>query len=381
MTGDDVLIVGGGVIGCIIARDLAKDHEVCVLERDGIAAGATGLSAGLIAPTLFYADLPAAARCANEFFRDFDGTEHFSFTRRERLDLIAPDDADDARDRADRLADEGFPVSFWETDTIADAYPTLRTSAFAGAVRYGDTGWVDPYSYATALQADAERRGATFEIGTAVTGLLVEDGAVRGVRTDEGNRRASTVIVTAGWRTGAVVAEAIKIPVLPYRTQCVVLDPSRDVSDTLPLVRVGSENVYFRPEHNGDLLVGGGRSLVDDPTRVNPDADEAFRNRVADVIPRLIDGFEDAGVVDGWAGVDGATPDGRPIIDAGGDLSSGLVVATGFNGLGVMSSPIAAAAVRGLVTEDAPPVPLDPFGLDRFETRSLEFDLRSTSDL
>ena len=122
------------------------------------------------------------------------------------------------------------------------------------------------------------------------------------------------------------------------------------------------------------MLVGGGYGLVD-PTAASEAADERFRNHVAEAIPRLIDGFDDAGFVIGWAGVDSGTPDGRPVIDT---ISERVVVATGFSGLGVMASPIAAGAVRALVTGESETVPLEPFRHDRFE--GTEAGVRFTSD-
>ena len=174
----EVLIVGAGVIGCAIARELALDHEVRVLDRNGVAGGATGRSAGLIAPTLFFGNLPETARYANAFFERFDGTGEFSFTRRERLDLVgagvdtdsagsegdegstggegaAGNEADEerkARKRAARLYEQGFPVRYLDGAAIEARHPAFDADSFAGAVRYGDTGWVDPYTYTIELR-------------------------------------------------------------------------------------------------------------------------------------------------------------------------------------------------------------------------------------
>ena len=156
----EVLIVGAGVIGCAIARELALDHEVRVLDRNGVAGGATGRSAGLIAPTLFFGDLPETARYANAFFERFDGTGEFSFTRRERLDLVgagvdtdsagsegdegsaggegaAGNEADEerkARKRAARLYEQGFRVRYLDGAAIEARYPAFDADSFAGAV-------------------------------------------------------------------------------------------------------------------------------------------------------------------------------------------------------------------------------------------------------
>ena len=63
-----VAVVGGGVIGCTVARSLACDHDVTVFERQSIASGATGLAAGEITTVPSYTDFPAVGAYAMEFF-------------------------------------------------------------------------------------------------------------------------------------------------------------------------------------------------------------------------------------------------------------------------------------------------------------------------
>lgn len=252
---------------------------------------------------------------------------------------------------------------------------------FAGAVEYRDTGWVDPYSYATALAGDARERGATVRTGTTVTDLLVEDGVVAGVETNRGSDHADEVVVAAGWRSRDLLADIVELPLRPYRTQCVVLEPDEPLSESFPLVRVRSEHLYMRPEHNGDLLVGGSPHLTDDPEGASSNADESFRTLCAETVPDLFYGFDDAGVVNDWAGIDAATPDARPIVDAPANAPDGLVVATGFNGLGVMLSPVVGPAARELLGGTPAPFPLDPFDLGRFEGAGADFGLTSTSDV
>lgn len=377
----DVVIVGAGVIGSIAARELAPDHDVLVVDRTGVAAEATGLSAGLVSPTLFYGDIPDAARHANEFFREFDGTHQFSFTERERLDLVRGDRLEAARETVDQLTAEGFPVSYLSADEAEQRHPSFDVSRFDGAVLYGDTGWVDPYSYATALKEDAEAHGARFETGVTVTDVLDERGEVTGVETDDGVRGADHVVVAAGWRTDELLGDDLDLPARPYRTQVVVLELDDGLPDDFPLVRVGSQELYMRPEHNGDLLVGGSHHTLDEPRGASRNADEEFQMQVADVVPTFLNGFDRAGIVNDWAGVDTGTSDGRPIVDTPEQGPDGLVVATGFNGLGVTISPVAGALVRGLVTDESPPFPVDPFRLNRFESADGTFDIHYTSEI
>jgi len=377
----DIVVVGAGVAGSVAARELAPDNDVALLESRSVAAEATGRSAGLIAPTLFYGDRPAVASHANKFFRDIDGTGQFELTERNRLDLVTDQETDEARETARQRRDAGFPVTYLDAATVRERYPQFRMNDFAGAIEYRDTGWVDPYSYAHALVDTARDRGATVETGTRVTGLVVDGDQIEGVETPDRQISADAVVIAAGWRTRQLVADHVRLPLLPYRTQCITLDPDSPLPEGFPLVRAGDAHLYMRPEHNGDLLVGGGREVLKDPESAGTELDAAFRRTVAQRVPEMLEGFDHAGVVNGWAGVACGTPDAYPIVDAPLEAPDGLVVATGFNGLGVMLSPVVGPLVRAQMTDETAPFSLSPFALSRFEDRTADFPLQSTSEV
>ncbi len=377
-----VVVIGGGIAGCQAARELASDHAVTLLERDNVATGATGLSAGLIAPTLFYSDRPAIARYATDFVRRLDGAYGFEFYERHRLDFVTPAERSEAEATAAALADEGFPVTYLDASMVADRHPQFDLSGFAGAVRYEDTGWVDPYTYTSAVRAEAEDEGARIETGVTVTNIRTDGSGVTGVETARnGSYPADSVVVAAGWRTPQLLPDSVTIAARPYRTQCLVLNPESPLAEDFPLGRIGDEHLYFRPEHNGDLLIGGGHELISDPRAVSTDADESFRLDVAAFVSSFIDGFEAAGFVNGWSGVDTASPDTRPLIGPPPDGPDGLVVATGFNGLGVMISPVVGPVVRHHLTGSSTPFSSEVFDPGRFGSVGDEFEYVSTSEI
>lgn len=370
----DVVIIGAGVSGCASAYELAPDHEVLVVDKGQVAGEASGLAAGLIAPTLFYSEYPDVARHANAFFRSFSGTGAFEFYERPRIELIPPEKQVAGREMAARLAEEGFPVSFHEKDAAAKRYPKFDFSIYPGIVEYRDAGWLDPYTYTTALGEAARERGAEFRTGIAVEEFVLESGSVVGLETEAGTVHAESVVVATGWRTADLLEEFVSMPVVPFKLQCLTLDPPFELDDRFPLGRVASEEIYFRPEHNGTVLFGGGEYVEERPESIvtGGNIDESFRNHIAATVSTFLDGFDDAAVVRGWSGVDAATPDALPIIDAPDALPDGMVVATGFNGLGMVNSPVAGTAVRALVTGESCPFSLSTFVLDRSESDEIE---------
>lgn len=400
-----VVIVGAGAVGCATARELASDHDVLVLDSTGIASEASGLAAGLTAPTLFAFETPAVAERANRYLEDFSGTGEFVYHQRSRFEFARPAGEAAARERAERMADYGFPVEYVPAEAVQERHPRFDLDGFAGAVEIGDAGYVDDtYVYTRALARDAERMGAEFTTAEVV-GPVVEDGEVTGVETTEGRVDAAVAVFAAGWRTADLVSDVASVPVRPFLLQAASVDPNGALGDGFPLGRLPAEAVYFRPQRNGRLRLGGGERLLDDPlshTAGVTDAEEtearmrrtgdtaqeavadgvdpAFADRIREAVPLFVDGFDaadDVRIEAGWCGVDGATADGEPVIDAPETAPDGLIVATGFNGLGITKSPVAALHVRSLVTGEPSPFPAEKFALDRLpETR--EFDLTDT---
>lgn len=402
----DVIVVGAGVIGCAVARELAGDHDILVVDKSGIGSGASGMAAGLTAPTLFSYDRPAVARHANEFLRAFSGTEEFTYRTRSRMELIYPEDEAVAREQADEMAADRFPVSFRPAEEIESQHPAFDLRQFAGAIEIGDAGYIDDtYVYTRALARDAKNRRAEFLTDREVSSVAFDGDVAVGVETANGTISGSRVVVAAGWRTRQLLDDVLPVPIRPFLLQAASIDLDGDLDTEFPLGRVPAESVYFRPQNNGRLRVGGGEYLVDDPAGhaagvtnaedveaemeregetaqevVDNGIDEKFRTRVKETVPLFIEEFDspaEVNIATGWGSVDAATADGEPIIDAPSGAPDGLILATGFNGLGITKSPVAAAGVRAVVTGEEPPFSLDQFALDRLPD-SLDFTLQDT---
>lgn len=402
----DVIVVGAGAIGCAVGRELAADHEVLIVDKGSVGGGASGMAAGLTAPTLFSYDSPGVAEHANEFLREFSGTEGFKYHARPRLELVYPEDEGIARDQADEMASYGFPVSFVAAEEVATRHPLLDMERFAGAIEIADAGFIDDtYVYTRALARDARNRGAEFLTGVEVADVTVSGENVVGVETPDQSIEGANVVVATGWRTRAFLADVVEVPTRPFLLQAATVSLDREVGSDFPLGRVPAESVYFRPQSDGRLRLGGGEYLVDDPSAfaersensesieermkesgrtaqevVNNGIDEEFRERLARVAPLFVEELSSPLAVEltaGWGDVDAATADGEPIIDAPADAPDGLIVVTGFNGLGITKSPVAATGVRSVLTGEEAPFALEQFALDRL-SGSVDFSLQDT---
>lgn len=372
----DVVIVGGGVIGCAAARWLAPDHDVLLLEGDQLAGGTSGKASGMVTNGASFRAHPEFARTATDFFREFDGTGSFTFTERESVGLV-PEDGDSwAREEAARMREADFDVAFASAPTLEERYPgVFDLDGYDGALVYGETGWLDPYTYTMTLADAAKDRGADVRTGVRVTSLLVEDGAVVGIESTDETVRADAVVIAAGWRAREVCLPHLELPVRPFRWQAATLDPGRDIPDWYPMGWDPTVDRYWRPEHNGSIHVGGGEVAVTNPGSRQSTVPEDFTLQLATEMPDRLHHLEAATFVRGdtCPTGDASTPDTYPIIDAPTEGPENLVVATGFHIGGVMSSPAVAEAVRSLVTGGEATFSLDPFRLNRFDTRGTDF--------
>lgn len=372
---DRVAVVGGGVIGCAIAAELAPDREVVLFEADRIAGGATGRSAGLVTIEPAFSDAPAVTDRAMAEFERLDEAGTVEFHAVPSLEPVPKEEEAIAGRRLDRLQEGGVAVHWLDPGAVAARYPlTLPTDEYAGALVFERAGWVDPHALTEAYRRTATNAGARLEVGTTVRTLAVEDGTVVGIETEDGREECfETVIVAAGWATPDLVAPFVDLPVRPYRTQCVRIEGRPALGDC-PMGWVPSLDCYFRPDGDG-ILVGGMPSFVDDPATASRAADGAFRRHVATVVEDLVAIDGPLRLADGWAGVDLATPDGRPIVDAPDGAPTGLVVATGFHGRGIMTAPVVGPIARGVLSGAGPECSADLFRLARFDSPRDEFDV------
>lgn len=372
-----VVIVGAGISGLAIARELAPDHDVVVLEEGGVAADTTSRASGMISLSL--EPFPDEwATVALDAFRDLDGRGTFSFTERETVRLV-PDGNDDAfRESA---PEGGEYVDEAELRTrYPDAFGDL--SAYDGGVVYDGTGYLDVLDYAMTLKWLAEREGAGIYRDHAVTDLRVADGEVTGVETEYGPIDADRVVFATGWRTRELLADYVELPVRPLRWNAVVVAPDGDLPADCPLGSEPTMRVYWRPTPRGDLLIGGNEHLIDDPASAPAEVQASFRETVLDRVAPIVDGVAGGTVrrEDCCPTADTASPDGRPIVDAPPEAPDGLALVTGLHGRGVMLSPVTGRAVRSLLTDEPAPFPTAPLALDRFDDRSADFEYRSHWD-
>ncbi|WP_413723469.1 anaerobic glycerol-3-phosphate dehydrogenase subunit A [Sodalis sp. RH24] len=179
----DVIIIGGGATGAGIARDCALRGLRCLLlERDDIAAGATGHNHGLLHSGARYAvtDSESARECIEEN-RILKRIAHHCVEATDGLFITLPQDSLAYQQRfIAACLDAGIEAQAIDPQLALRQEPAVNP-ALIGAVRVPD-GTVDPFRLTTANMIDAREHGARFLTYHSVTGLIRQGDRVRGVR-------------------------------------------------------------------------------------------------------------------------------------------------------------------------------------------------------
>jgi D-hydroxyproline dehydrogenase subunit beta len=386
MDGSDVVIVGGGVIGCACARHLARrGARVTLVERDHLAAGASGRNHGLLLTPTDPALVPMSAPSLPTYEEVADRSPlPLGLSPSVGFLVVAADETERRAAEAEARAAQacGVPVEHLAGDSLRTAEPALAEDVVDGWLLQ-DGRLIDPAALTVALSLEARDAGAMVVPGRPVRSLLFDGDAVRGVVTDDGPLRADTVVVAAGPWSGALLRPADHIPVRPARGWLVHLGPAPGLlrhvveaggwhplpgDDPMPLVTAGEFErggpapvlgSLMQQNRDGTVLAGSSRraALADEPE--DPDTPREIARRAIRLVPAL----EDVPALGSWWGVRPMTPDGRPIV---GLVVEGLLVATGHGGQGVMLAAGTAALVASIVAGEKPPFDPRHFSPTRF---------------
>jgi glycine/D-amino acid oxidase-like deaminating enzyme len=385
-----VAVVGGGIIGCASAFELARrGARVTLFERSELAAGASGRNHGLLLAPLERELVPMAAG-STALYEEIHGQPDTPLPF--HLDpepigflIVAPseEEREAARSEAEAAAACGVEVERVPGDGLRSLEPALA-GGFVEGWLLRDARRLDPAALTVALATLASRHGADIRRHATVRSVLLEDGRASGVATDEGTFRADTVILAAGpWSSSLLRPLGIHLPLAGARGWLVQLAPDRPPVSRL----VGRAGWHAPPGHEwtppataADFEAGGPAGFVSGLVQPNPDGavvlggsrQWAITNEPEDpAVPReivrqaigLVPSLAGVPVLSAWWGVRPMTPDGRPVI---GEILPGLILATGHGSQGVILGGGTAALVAAIATGSAPPFEAAIFSPQRF---------------
>jgi sarcosine oxidase subunit beta len=366
--GVEVLIIGGGVVGCRIAYHLARRgvRDVTVLEQAAVGSGSSGKAAGGIRlqfSTPVCVRMSLLSLAAFERFEAEMGVDP-GFDRCGYLLVTTQREAMASFERNVAMQRElGAPARTVTPAEIAAIHPWLAVDDLVGGTFCPADGVAGPAEVTAAFARRARELGARVLEGARVTGIHVEAGRVTEVQTTGESYAPGVLVVAAGAWSGQVgKLLGVELPVGPVKREIFVSEALPDHPRGTPMVIEPDRAWYCRREGPGVLMAGGlvpeaGFDTHVDWGNLPASAELALRR-----MPRLAE----AAFTRAWAGSIDMTPDGNAILGRLPGFERAYVAA-GFSGHGFMHSPATGQLVAELILDgEARSVDVAPLALERF---------------
>jgi glycine cleavage system T protein len=390
------VVIGGGVAGTSIAYHLTERgwRDVVILERSELTSGSTFHSAGLVGQLRSTMTLTRMMMYGVELYRRLKEETGLDPGWHEvgSLRLASSHERIEELKRLSGWGKTfGLPLEIISTDQALDLFPLFDADGVHGAAYLPTDGHLDPSGLTQALARGARSRGARILTGARVTGIDVERGRVRRVRTAEhGEFRTEVVVNAAGiWAHEIGRLAGTEVPVVPMSHQFLMTEPIGGVRPHFPTMRDPDLLVYFREEVGG-LVVGGYErtpetwSLDGIPENFNhkllPPAWERFEE-LSKGAQRRVPVLQEAGIKTMINGPEAFTPDGEFIL--GESEVRGLFVAAGFCAHGIAGAGGVGKVMAEWIVEGEPSLDVWKMDIRRFGAhyRSRRYSLDRAAEI
>ena len=384
----EIVVIGGGAVGCAVAYSLAKagKTDVLLVEKEPtVAAVTTPQAAGLVGQVRNSVERTKLAMWSVETFSQLQRDEQANPGWRQVGSLriaLCPERVDEFR-RMKAVADEaGLEADFIDNRTAQEKWPLLAFDRVQAVLWCPSDGYLQPSDLTMSYVAHARRMGVRFQTKTAVENVIVKNGRVTGVQTSRGPIECDMVVNAAGAHAYHIARSVgLELPIVPVRHEYFVTVHAEGLLPTLPVVRIPDSTLYLRAEVNS-LLCGGWepQALSTDPREypisatpppIAPDWDVLgwFAEKLSPEMPEV----EELGVRSVFKGWPTFTPDGRFIVGESSRVK-GFVMAGGCNAHGVSGSAGIGRHVVESILESDPSPYVKSLSPDRFEREPWDWE-------
>lgn len=375
----EVVIIGGGIIGCSIAYHLTHlgITDVVVLERRQLTCGTTWHAAGLVPQLRATRTLTELAKYTSELLRSLEAEtgQATGFKQNGSVAVaLSPERLEELQRTGAMGRAFGVEAEFLSPAQVLDKYPLLDGRGVVGGLWTPNDGQTNPIDTTMAYAKGARQRGARIFENTAVTDIVVENGRAVGVQLrhdgTEGELRAGTVVLAAGlWSAEIGRKLGLRLALQAAEHFYIVTEPVADLPRNLPVLRVPDEWAYYK-EDAGKLLLGAFEPVAKpwalhgipedfcfDELPIDVDHFEPVLAKALERVPVL----QHTGIATWFNGPESFTPDDRYLLGETAELRD-LFVACGFNSIGIQSSGGAGKVLAEWIRDRR--APLDLPGMD-----------------
>jgi len=373
-----VVVVGGGIVGCSVAYHLARRGitDVLLLEQGQLTGGTTWHAAGLVSQLKSSHSLTRLATYTARLFEELEGETGQATGYRTPGSISVAADGERWEEilrgmsMAKTVGVEAHEISL---DEAQERWPLLAVDDLVGAVWIPHDGQTSPVDTTLALAKGARDRGVTIVEGVAVTEVLVSGQRATGVATEHGEVEAETVVLCGGMWTRQLAATAsVNVPLQACEHFYLVTEPLDGVEIGMPTLRDPGNYTYFK-EETGKIMAGffeprgkvwrldgiprdfSFASLPEDWDHIGPVFAKAIER-----VPALAD----AGIQLFFNGPEAFTPDGVYYLGESPEIDR-CFVAAGFNSVGIQSAGGAGWVLADWIANGYPPMDVWPVDIRR----------------
>ena len=367
----EVVIIGGGVIGCSVAYHLTKlgITDVVLLERKELTSGTTWHAAGLVGQLRSSINMTKLARYTSELYRELEAEtgQATGYRQSGSISVASTEERMEELKRSASMAKVfGLEVNVLGVDEIGEKYPLIETEDLYGGIHIPSDGYANAVDITQALAKGARSGGAQIFTDTAVEEILRTGSKVSGVRTAEGEVRARHVVICGGmWSRDLAASVGVNLPLHACEHYYVLFDSVAGLHPDLPVLRDYNACTYYKYDA-GKLLVGafephakpwGMEGISEDFCfdEIAGDFDH-FEPVLHDAMKRF-PALEQAGIQKFFCGPESFTPDVRYHLGEAPELEN-CFVAAGLNSIGLQSAGGVGKVTAEWIRDKRPPVDL-----------------------
>ena len=374
----DVIIIGGGIIGCSIAYHLTKIgvNNVIILERKQLTCGTTWHAAGLVGQLRASRNMTELAKYSADLFYNLEQeTGHATGMKQHGSISLALNNQrfEELKRGASMASNFGLEVDVITPNQILKYWPGVNIDNVVGGVYLPADGQTNPVDTTLALAKGAKMGGAEVFENIEVTKVVTENSKAVGVETAQGYIKATKIIITSGmWSRDLVAKIGVNIPLHAAEHFYIVTDAMDNLSPDLPVMRIPDEYAYYK-EDAGKLLLGCFEPIAKPWGMDGIPKDFSFDSLPEDIdhfMPILEKSLErfpalaGAGIQLFFNGPESFTPDDRYMLGETPEVKN-LFVATGFNSIGIQSSGGVGKVMAQWVKNNHPPMDLSDVDIRR----------------
>ena len=368
----EVVIVGGGIIGCSIAYHLTElgISDVVLLERKQLTSGTTWHAAGLVAQLRASQNMTRLSQYTTELFAKLaqETGQETGYQKTGSISMALHAERSEELKRQASMANAfGVDCEMVDKSFVNEHWPEIDTTDMHGAVYLPGDGQTNPVDTTLALAKGARNRGAIIAEQAAVDRLAIVDDIVVGIYLEDGTLiRAKQVVIAGGmWSRDFASQHNVRLPLHAAEHFYLVTEPIPNFTKMRPTLRMPDEQVYYKYD-SGKLLLGCFEleakpwgmdgiptdfcfdSLPEDFMHFEPLFEKALKR-----MPEL----ENAGINLFFNGPESFTVDDRYLLGETPEVKN-LFVACGFNSIGIQSSGGAGKVLAQWMQRGKPPMNL-----------------------